>query len=194
MPRQPSRKRNQSVSPRSDARHRTKSQNLVVQQPLPLLNTRLSPKQLFNAMVRFSARQKEAVKNMGLGGMLGFNVNGIPEKLAFHIVDQFDADSMTLNLGSSKLVVDGGLISKLLGIRDEVWCFSDVEPTKTLHPSLKVWRAKYPPTSYIAPSLVSSEIQRDKYADMAHFRTDFSVLFLTTMVSSQHNGYVRTRS
>ncbi|KAJ0680993.1 hypothetical protein HanPI659440_Chr16g0630741 [Helianthus annuus] len=91
------------------------------------------------------------------------------------------------------MVVDGGLISKLLGIRDEGLCFSDVEPTKTLHPSLKALRARYPPTSYIAPSLVSSEIQRDKYADMAHVWTDFAMLFLTTMVSSQQNGYVKDK-
>ncbi|MFS7966128.1 hypothetical protein Hanom_Chr09g00770241 [Helianthus anomalus] len=37
---------------------------------------------------------------MGLGGILGFNVDGIPEKLAFHVVDQFDARIMSLNLGS----------------------------------------------------------------------------------------------
>ncbi|KAF5761510.1 hypothetical protein HanXRQr2_Chr16g0765921 [Helianthus annuus] len=31
------------------------------------------------------------------------------------------------------------------------------------------------------------------YHDMVHFRTDFAVLFLTTMVTSQQNGYVKDK-
>ncbi|MFS7955823.1 hypothetical protein Hanom_Chr07g00647221 [Helianthus anomalus] len=82
-------------------------------------------------------------------------------------------------------------MSKLLGIHDTGLCFNDVEEAKTLHPSLKAWRACFPPTSYIDPSLVSSEIQNDKHTEMAHFRTDFALLFLTMMVNSQQNGYIK---
>ncbi|KAJ0623380.1 hypothetical protein HanIR_Chr01g0031241 [Helianthus annuus] len=140
--RQPTKKRNQSEVC-GTITHRSKKQSLVVQQPLPALNTRPSPKQLFNAMMRLSDRQKEAINKMGFGGLLGFSVNGIPEKIAFHVVDNFDADSMmTLNLGNSRLL-DGGLISKLLGIRDAGLCFNDVEEANTLHPSLKAWRARF---------------------------------------------------
>ncbi|MFS7962208.1 hypothetical protein Hanom_Chr08g00723971 [Helianthus anomalus] len=105
---------------------------------------------------------------MGLWDMLGFRVNGIPE---------------------NKLVVDGGLISKLLGIRDEGFCFSDVEATKTLHPSLKVCRARYSPTSYIAPSLVSTKIQKDKYDEMAHFRTNFAGVLKRLTTDTQFEDY-----
>ncbi|KAF5818469.1 hypothetical protein HanXRQr2_Chr02g0065671 [Helianthus annuus] len=100
---------------------------------------------------------------------------------------------MTLNLGNIGLLVDGGVISKLLGIRDSGSNFADVEEARTLHPSLKEWRARFPPSSYIAPLLISAAIQDDKYEDMAQFRTDFALLFLTTMASSQQNGYVKDR-
>ncbi|KAM0036404.1 hypothetical protein Hdeb2414_s0014g00425961 [Helianthus debilis subsp. tardiflorus] len=100
---------------------------------------------------------------------------------------------MTLNLGKSGLLVDGGAISKLLGIRDSGSSFADVEEARTLHPSLKELRARFPPTSYIVPSLISAAIQDDKYSDMANFRTDFALLFLTTMASSQQNGYVKDK-
>ncbi|MFS7892067.1 hypothetical protein Hanom_Chr00s000494g01646061 [Helianthus anomalus] len=122
---------------------------------------------------------------MCFGGLIGFSVNRIPEKLAYHVVYNFDADSMTLNLCNNSLLLDGRLISKLLGIRNACLSFADVEESKTLHPSLKAWRARLPPTIYISPSLVSAEIQNDKYSDMSRFRTDFALLFLTTMVSSQ---------
>ncbi|MFS7980569.1 hypothetical protein Hanom_Chr10g00940951 [Helianthus anomalus] len=121
-------------------------------------------------MMGLSDRQKGVINKMGFGGLIGFCVNGVPEKLAYHVVDNFDAHSMTLNLGKSVLLVDGG--------------FADIEEARTLHPSLKEWRACFPPTSYIPPSLISAAIQNDKYSDMAHFHTDFSLLFLTTMASS----------
>ncbi|MFS7954085.1 hypothetical protein Hanom_Chr07g00626171 [Helianthus anomalus] len=145
------------------------------------------------AMMVLSDRQKDAIKAISFGGLLGLSVKGIPEKLAFHVVDIFDAKSMTLNIGNASLVVDGGLISKLLGIRNTGLSFADVEVAKTLHPSLKAWRARFPPTTYIAPSLISAEIQKDTYSDMAFFRTDFALLFLTTMGSSQQNGYVKDK-
>ncbi|KAJ0603546.1 hypothetical protein HanHA300_Chr02g0039501 [Helianthus annuus] len=100
---------------------------------------------------------------------------------------------MTLNLGNSGLLVDGGVISKLLGIHDSGSNFADVKELRTLHPSLKEWRARFPPCSYIAPSLISAAIQDDKYEDMAQFCTDFALLFLTTMAGSQQNGYVKDR-
>ncbi|XP_035832218.1 uncharacterized protein LOC110871593 isoform X3 [Helianthus annuus] len=162
-------------------------------QQIPALNTRSSPKQLFSAMMVLSDRQKESIKAMGFGGLLGLSVNGIPEKLAFHVVDSFDAKSLTLNIGNASLVVDAGLISKLLGIRNTGLRFADVEVAKTLPPSLKAWRARFPPTTYIAPSLISAEIQKDTYSDMAFFRTDFALLFLTAMGSSQQNGYVKDK-
>ncbi|KAJ0618757.1 hypothetical protein HanHA89_Chr02g0057221 [Helianthus annuus] len=144
-------------------------------------------------MMGLSERQKEAIIQMGFGGLIGFCVNGVPEKLAYHVVDNFDAHSMTLNLGNSGLLVDGGVISKLLGIRDSGSNFADVEEARMLHPSLEEWRARFPPSSYIAPSLISAAIQDDKYEDMAQFCTDFALLFLTTMASSQQNGYVKDR-
>ncbi|MFS7989604.1 hypothetical protein Hanom_Chr11g01048881 [Helianthus anomalus] len=170
---------------------RSKKPKHTAQQSIPALNTRSSPKQLFNAMMGLPDRDKEAIKTMGFGGLIGLSVNGIPEKLAFHVVDNFDANSMTFNVDNASLVVDGGLISKLLWIRNTGLSFTDVEEAKTLHPSLKVWRARFPPTSYIAPSLISAEIQNDMYSDMAFFRTDFALLFLTTMANSQQNSYVK---
>ncbi|MFS7907281.1 hypothetical protein Hanom_Chr01g00069381 [Helianthus anomalus] len=113
---------------------RHKKQKLAVQKSLPTLNTRSSPKQLFLAMMGLSERQKEAIIQMGFGGLIGFCVNGVPEKLAYHVVDNFDAHSMTLNLGNSDLLVDGGVITKLLGIRDSGSNFADVEEARMLHP------------------------------------------------------------
>ncbi|KAJ0618756.1 hypothetical protein HanHA89_Chr02g0057211 [Helianthus annuus] len=144
---------------------RHKKQKPAVQKSLSALNTCSSPKQLFLAMMGLSERQKEAIIQMGFGGLIGFCVNGVPEKLAYHVMDNFDAHSMTLNLGNNGLLVDDGVISELLGIRDSGSNFADVEEARTLHPSLKKWRARFPPSSYIAPSLISAAIQDDKYED-----------------------------
>ncbi|MFS7952885.1 hypothetical protein Hanom_Chr07g00612151 [Helianthus anomalus] len=73
----------------------------------------------------------------GFGGLIGFCVNRVPEKQAYHVVDNFAAHSMTLNLVKSSLLVDGRVITKLLGIRDASLSFADVEEARTIHPSLK---------------------------------------------------------
>ncbi|MFS7892066.1 hypothetical protein Hanom_Chr00s000496g01646651 [Helianthus anomalus] len=41
--------------------------------------------------------------------------------------------------------------------------------------------------------MVSAEIQKDKYSDMAHFYINFASLFLTTMANSQKNDYVKDK-
>ncbi|MFS7955432.1 hypothetical protein Hanom_Chr07g00642581 [Helianthus anomalus] len=84
-----------------------------------------------------SRRQEEVVKEMGFGGLLGFVVDDIPKKPAIHVVEQFDADNLTLNVGNTQLVVTTTLISKLLGIREGGLSFGVIMPSKTLHPSLK---------------------------------------------------------
>ncbi|KAJ0630070.1 hypothetical protein HanHA300_Chr00c0516g0776141 [Helianthus annuus] len=100
-------------------RHEKKLE-VVKRKEIPSLKTRSSPKKLYNAISYMSQRQEEAVKEMGFGGLLGFVVDEIFEKLAFHVVDQFDADRLTLNLGKAQLPMTSTLISKLLGIREGV--------------------------------------------------------------------------
>ncbi|MFS7947168.1 hypothetical protein Hanom_Chr06g00544921 [Helianthus anomalus] len=97
-----------------------------------------------------SQRQEEAVKQLGLGGLMGFVIDGIPE-MAFHVVDQFDADNLTLNLGNTQLVVTATLISKFLGIYEGGLNFGAIVSSKKLHPSLKGWRALLEETIFTRP-------------------------------------------
>ncbi|MFS7945885.1 hypothetical protein Hanom_Chr06g00529371 [Helianthus anomalus] len=108
-----------------------KKRKVVKRKEIPSLKKRSSLKQIYNAISYMSRRHEEAVKEMRFGGLLGYVVDGIPEKLAFHVVEQFDAENISMNLGNAQLVVISTLISQLLGIREGGLNFGAVMPSKT---------------------------------------------------------------
>ncbi|MFS7943568.1 hypothetical protein Hanom_Chr06g00501751 [Helianthus anomalus] len=75
---QQTKKRKQSIYCGSPTK-RSKKPRPTAQQSILALNTRSSLKQLFNAMMGLTDRQKDAIKKMGFGGLIGLSVNDIPE-------------------------------------------------------------------------------------------------------------------
>ncbi|MFS7921839.1 hypothetical protein Hanom_Chr03g00241641 [Helianthus anomalus] len=123
-------KRKETVTISDGSAGYTRRRKVVQTIEILSLKTHSSPKQLYNAILCMSRRQEEAVREMGLGGLLGFVMDDIPEKLGYHVVEQFDDDNLTLNTGKTKLVVTVSLISKLLGIREGGLSFGDLEPRR----------------------------------------------------------------
>nr|GMC67032.1 uncharacterized protein LOC109155335 [Ipomoea batatas]GMD53310.1 uncharacterized protein LOC109155335 [Ipomoea batatas] len=67
-------------------------------QLFPELKIRGSPKHLAWPIKRFNACQKNAVRALGLGDMLDFQVEGIPKSMCRWLISNFDPTNMCLRL------------------------------------------------------------------------------------------------
>ena len=68
-----------------------------------VFQTRTSPKMLFNALQTLRPVQKACLEQMGFEGLLDMKLDGIPSKIGFYVVDQFNPDSMEIKLRNSSI-------------------------------------------------------------------------------------------
>lgn len=62
----------------------------------PSLYTRSSPRCLYDAVRKMNSQQKQAVKEMGFGHLLNWNIRTLPRRLAYWVVDNFNSKSCDL--------------------------------------------------------------------------------------------------
>ncbi|GJV73920.1 C2 calcium-dependent membrane-targeting protein [Tanacetum coccineum] len=65
-----------------------------------MFQTRNSPRAFFNAISKLSPIQKSCLEQLGFGKLLHFKVEGIPSKLGFYVVNNFDETTMEIKLNS----------------------------------------------------------------------------------------------
>ncbi|XP_019179565.1 PREDICTED: uncharacterized protein LOC109174777 [Ipomoea nil] len=108
----------------------------------PSFNTRCTPKDLIRAMSEFNVQQRQAVSDMGMGGILCLEVNEIPLRLGCWLVSVFNPNKLTLNVQREiALPITREDVSAVLGLplgSTEVVC----RPSQKVGPELREWRAK----------------------------------------------------
>ncbi|KAL8249270.1 hypothetical protein R6Q59_006138, partial [Mikania micrantha] len=92
---------------------------IIKKTKFPSLRNRTSPRPLYIALCHLTANQKEVVKKMGFGKLLYLDIEEIPSKLGYFVVDCFDCNNMEMLVGSHKVKVDSKAINRLLGIPKE---------------------------------------------------------------------------
>ncbi|KAK9074975.1 hypothetical protein SSX86_003294 [Deinandra increscens subsp. villosa] len=156
---------------------------------LPGLRTRSAPTQLYKAVVKLSKKQRESVREMGLGRMLKFRMDGIPSKIAHFVVDKFNPERMEIDLGNIKLLIDEEKIETLFGLKDE-GTILEVTTKKKLGTIAKAWKSRYG-KSYITRAEVVSKMSEDADTPGAFFKIDFIALFSSVMAESGSNEYMK---
>ncbi|KAK1430004.1 hypothetical protein QVD17_12424 [Tagetes erecta] len=155
---------------------------------MPSLRTRSSPKALWEGIKVLSDDQRKAVKSMGFGRLLSFNVNGVPGGLAFYVVDKLDTKTMSIEIESGSVSITKERIHQLLGVPnggDDFVAEGVVNATVS-----KMWRRVYG-ISEISPANIVNRLRTYTVADWL-FRIDFVMLFITTMIDCQKNGKCKT--
>ncbi|KAL8204828.1 hypothetical protein R6Q57_010451, partial [Mikania cordata] len=92
---------------------------IIKKTKFPSLRNRTSPHPLYIALRHLTANQKEIVKKMGFGKLLHLDIEEIPSKLGYFVVDCFDCNNMVMLVGGHKVKVDSKAINRLLGIPKE---------------------------------------------------------------------------
>ncbi|PWA49470.1 hypothetical protein CTI12_AA482120 [Artemisia annua] len=140
--------------------------------------TRSSPKKLFNAIQTLTPVQKMCLERIGLGGILDFKLDGIPNKIAFYVVDNFNPETMEIKILNDAIVITKELIGELLGISNDGTDIMEEEVEKDLE-MVERWNEQFDKKEILTGD-VKAVIRKSKVADM-NFKLNFIVLFANVM-------------
>ncbi|KAD5961635.1 hypothetical protein E3N88_13108 [Mikania micrantha] len=154
-----------------------------------LLNTRSSPAQLYRCIKLLRENQREIVKRMGFAKLLGFNLDGIPSRLAHFVVDRLKPKKMEIVCRGGTLKITPALIHKLWGIPIGGTQIESIVPLETYDTSVSEWRATFNGRLLATRTLEKIESAEDE--DNFEFRMNFIMLFMTVLVECHKNGRAR---
>ncbi|KAK9050157.1 hypothetical protein SSX86_030873 [Deinandra increscens subsp. villosa] len=154
------------------------------------IRTRSSTAQFHRCIQILRHHQKQAVRNMGFGQLLTFMVNGLPAKLAYYVVDNFDPKRMVIKVANRTIKVDRDSIKILLGVPSSGIKFQPGNELKQRDPKVLKWRRRYS-TSFISPTQLVDKIRDSPDEDSFNFRMDFIMCFLSVMVECYAQGRLK---
>ena len=151
------------------------------------LRTRSSPHPLYLAIATLKANQQACLASLGFGNLLDFKVDGIPSKLGFYVIKNFDGEKMETKLDRGSLAVNADVISDMLGLRNEGESIMLAEVTGN-EGMYRDWKNQYPmELGNIIPNVVKGMIRRSKAIDL-NFKLNFIVLFANIMGCCKKTG------
>ncbi|XP_031114068.1 uncharacterized protein LOC116017598 [Ipomoea triloba] len=158
-------------------------------QLFPELKIRGSPKHLAWPIKRFNACQKNAVRALGLGDMLDFQVEGIPKSMCRWLISNFDPTNMCLSLENGLVLpVTEEDVHYTLGLPQ-----GSVVITKRkkddVSDTLKEWRSKFNKEKHdITPAMIATKVRSLLEGDV-WFKRHFAVLVVSVLGGTMTNGY-----
>nr|GLL39556.1 uncharacterized protein LOC109168900 [Ipomoea trifida] len=158
-------------------------------QLFPELKIRGSPKHLASPIKHFNACQKNAVRALGLGDILDFQVEGIPKSMCRWLISNFDSANMCLSLENGLVVpVTEEDVHYTLGLlRGSVVITrrrkDDVSDT------LKEWRSKFNKVKHdVTLAMIATKVRSLLEGDV-WFKRHFAVLVVSVLGGTMKNGY-----
>lgn len=141
---------------------------------------------LFNALQTLRPVQKACLEQMGFEGLLDMKLDGIPSKIGFYVVDQFNPVKMEIKLRNSSIVITKQLIGEILGIRNEGRDIMDevIEKDEGL---ISNWMQQFQEGKDKTTGMLKGLIRKSKVADM-NFKLNFIVLFTAVMGGVKGKG------
>lgn len=141
----------------------------------PSIRTRTSPKSLFTSVHSLSSAQKLCLKEMGFGEMEKFNIDLIPAKLGFFVVENFDDSNLVIKVSGGAIQVTKEAIHEMLGIPIGGITIDSLDENKQDDVIVREWRRQFV-SNEIGLGDLKKKIVQNKLSDW-NFRLNFIVLF-----------------
>ncbi|GJZ78385.1 ion channel DMI1 isoform X1 [Tanacetum coccineum] len=145
-----------------------------------------SPRAFFNAISKLSPIQKSCLEQLGFGKLLHFKVEGIPSKLGFYVVNNFDETTMEIKLENASLLITMESIADMIGISNEGVDIFAEHVVKDAQ-MIKNWEDQFGGIKNINANHVKRMIRNSRVADM-NFKLNFIVLFTSVMGCVKSKG------
>ncbi|KAJ9565598.1 hypothetical protein OSB04_001564 [Centaurea solstitialis] len=114
------------------------------------------------------------------------NVNGIPARLGYFVVDHFNPDTMQLNFGGHVIQIMEQLVSESLGLRNEGIDLETAEPDNRSTVLFRAWRKQYQGRK-VTPTDLKEDIKAKRLSDDI-FLINFMLLFASLMGECSPQG------
>nr|GMD31260.1 uncharacterized protein LOC109155623 isoform X2 [Ipomoea batatas] len=157
------------------------------------IKTRCRPKPLVCAIKDFNSRQCEAVREIGFGGVLELQVTNAPLRLGYWLVTNFHPEDMSVHLPNGmKLLLTKDDVAATLGLPCGPITITEWD-SQVVGPYLRQWRDKLcQPEGDVTVKALCNAMLRCKDGDV-WFKRHFSVVVVSTLIASEHNGYVNQK-
>nr|GMD91781.1 uncharacterized protein LOC109160869 [Ipomoea batatas] len=157
---------------------------------LPKINTRGVPRELVNVVTGLNQCQRQHVCDIGMGGLLGLQVNEIPLRLGYWLVSNFDPSQMRLKLANGSFIsVTKEDVATVLGLPNGFVPIIERD-SPVVSTELREWREKVNQRrGRITVKALANQVLNLKDGGV-WFQRHFSVIVVTCLVSSVSNGYV----
>lgn len=150
------------------------------------IRIRTSPKTLHSAIRSLNVYQRQSVLEMGFGNLLDMNVDGIPSKLGFYVVDNFDPERMVIETKNGLIHISKEAVHDMIGAPIggvELQSFRSDEFDNAI---LKEWKAQFDKSEIRPGDIMRVIIGSTTYGWL--FKLNFLVLFCNTMGECKTNG------
>nr|GEY71272.1 hypothetical protein [Tanacetum cinerariifolium] len=151
-----------------------------------MFQIRTSPLSLFKAISQLSPSHKSCLEQLGFRKLLKFKVNGIPSKIGFYVVDNFDEERMEMTLENASIEITMESIADMIGINNKGVDILDIDIAKD-DEMIKNWEDQFS-NKKVTPNDVKHMISNSRVADM-NFKLSFIVLFTSAMGGVKTKGF-----
>ena len=150
------------------------------------INSRTSPKALFDTVVKLSGQKKDAITALGLSSLLSMTMDGISQKLAYYLVDALDTEKMHIKTHTGTIPVTIKSIHDLLGLPTGGENIIHGEDDPFGRDLVIKWRKQFK-KPIVRPANVKKMIIETNTVDLM-FKTNWLVLFVNLMCECNTMG------
>ncbi|KAJ9551857.1 hypothetical protein OSB04_015902 [Centaurea solstitialis] len=155
------------------------------------LSISTSPKNLMTVMRTLRPLQKKWVEEIGLGSILDLDVDTIPSRLAFGIVNAFDSEGMVIRTFNGDIEVNNESVNRILGLKNEGLDIKAFATGESWDNRIESWKAQFDDRSCIRAFEIQKKITQSESDDWI-FRLNFIILFINSMAESSKMGIVNS--
>lgn len=128
-----------------------------------------------------SAKQEEALNNIGFGSYLEIKIETIPTRMAYWLVSNYDPRTNELNVGNHTIKITDQTVHDILGIpKGNISVIDQNKPRADSSKTLKMWKSQFKSASRVKVSDILTEIDKSKKADFM-FKLNWLVVHNTIM-------------
>ncbi|KAH6808261.1 hypothetical protein C2S51_029369 [Perilla frutescens var. frutescens] len=156
----------------------------------PMIASRASPAALVNALKILNEKQMKEVKDMGFGQLVHLGIEKVPTRLAFWVVDNFDARRSEINIQDGRhLHIEAADVHRVLGFPNggrAIVRKKKFEQSEILDAWLEIFGRHN--RSIVAKDVAKEMLKHKNGGEV--FRRHFVVLVIVCLIETSSNGYI----
>ena len=178
-----------SKKPKRETKVLKKDKKVAVIKEFPSLKNRCSPGSLLDVIQGLSREQKDCVRAMGFGSLLGMRMIDVPLNIVYYVLDHFNFESLKVEFDNCEVSVDSKSVQEMLGLPSGGSLLSNMDyiSENNEESCMFEWKKQYENIDKLRLKQLKNELVQTSVAD-DNFRINFLVLFINTFCESTSMG------